>query len=369
MHLLVRSIDFVEKAVTIEGDRPFDASGIERLARFLRCCSDLGFSKVEFRHGGRLSPSLSDILEQVEKTRRLPKMTLVRKDEGTSPIAAPGRIGCTGRRREGGESVEYRFVFANLSTVLDDLTSAVLLAGFALPLDDGTLARLRLCLYELAANTVEHGEFGGEPPEIRVSLVAERTRIAVEYKDNAAAFSTVHAGSIDIGEQIKGRSKRGLGLILLGRMASALRYERNTVWNHTSFAITRTKQFVSDLHRRLEMNELAITVTRTESRDTVVLKPAGSINSSTVAQLDASINDLIRQGQTTIVLDLSATDFVSSSGVGLLVGTLAALREKNGDLVLMNLPKLVNDIFDVLNIKIHFRIIKELSELKAGARA
>jgi len=35
----------------------------------------------------------------------------------------------------------------------------------------------------------------------------------------------------------------------------------------------------------------------------------------------------------------------------------------------MNLPKLVNDIFDVLNIKMHFRIIKDLSELKAGTRS
>jgi len=369
MHLLVRSIDFVDKTVTIEGDRPFDVSGFERLARFLGCCSDLGFSKVELRHGVGLSPAFSDMLEKIEKTKRLPKITLVREGEDTPPTAAPDRPGCTGGRRGDEESVEYRFVFANLSTVLDDLTSAVLLAGLALPLDDRTLARLRLCLYELAANTVEHGEFGGEPPEIRVRIVAEKSRIAVEYEDNAGAFPTAHSESIDIGERIKGRSKRGLGLILLDRMATSLRYERKTVWNHTRFTITRTNQVVCDLHRRLDMNELAITVTRTESRDTVVLKPAGSINSSTVAQLDASINDLVHQGHTTIVLDLSVTDFISSSGVGLLVGTVAAIREQNGDLVLMNLPKLVNDIFDVLNIKMHFRIIKDLSELKAGTRS
>jgi anti-anti-sigma factor len=116
------------------------------------------------------------------------------------------------------------------------------------------------------------------------------------------------------------------------------------------------------------MNELEITVTRSESRDSVVVRPAGSINSTTVAQLDATINDLVNQRSTMIVLDLSGTNFISSSGVGLLVGTVDFLRKKNGDLVLMNLPKLVNDIFDVLNIKQHFRIIKDLTELKAGAR-
>ena len=116
------------------------------------------------------------------------------------------------------------------------------------------------------------------------------------------------------------------------------------------------------------MNELAITVERAESRDAAVLRPAGSINSSTVAKLDASINDLVHEGRSTIVLDLSATDFISSSGVGLLVGTVQTLREKNGDLVLMNLTKLVNDIFDVLNIKAHFRIIQDVKEIRTGVR-
>lgn len=117
------------------------------------------------------------------------------------------------------------------------------------------------------------------------------------------------------------------------------------------------------------MNELAITVNRAVSPHIAVVTPAGSINSSTVAKLDTSINDLVHEGRSTIVLDLSATDFISSSGVGLLVGTVQTLREKNGDLVLMNLTKLVNDIFDVLNIKVYFRIITDVNELKAGARS
>ena len=116
------------------------------------------------------------------------------------------------------------------------------------------------------------------------------------------------------------------------------------------------------------MNEINITVTPTDCRDTVVVKPAGSVNSSTVPQLDACLNRLIQNGQTTIVVDLSETEFISSSGVGLLLGTVSALRDKGGDLLLMKLPKLVNDIFEVLNIKMHFRILKNLDELKVGSK-
>ena len=116
------------------------------------------------------------------------------------------------------------------------------------------------------------------------------------------------------------------------------------------------------------MNEIKITVSPTDCREIVVVKPAGSINSSTVPQLDASLTRLIQNGQTTIIVDLSETEFISSSGVGLLLGTVSALRDKGGDMLLMKLPKLVNDIFEVLNIKMHFRILENLDELKVTAR-
>jgi anti-anti-sigma regulatory factor len=48
---------------------------------------------------------------------------------------------------------------------------------------------------------------------------------------------------------------------------------------------------------------------------------------------------------------------------------VSSLREKGGDLVLMNIPNLVNDIFDILNIKMHFRLIDDLSELKVVAKS
>jgi anti-sigma B factor antagonist len=325
MRLLVRSIDFAARTVRVEADRSSGAPGGERLSEFLACCSELGFSPVVIR-----------------------------------PAA--------GRRRSGAKN-EYQLAFTNLTTVLDDLTAAILICGIAMTLDQRTLSHLRLCLYELAANTVEHASFRGATREIRVEIAAERNKIEVDYRDNAAEFSTIHEGRIDIGDRIRGKSKRGLGLFLLGRMTMGLKYERESGWNRTRFAIRRTNGIVYDLYRRLDMNELDITVDRTGSPDTAVLRPVGSINSSTVAKLDASINDLVREGRSTIVLDLSATDFISSSGVGLLVGTVQTLRERNGDLVLMNLTKLVNDIFDVLNIKTHFRIIKDVKELRTSVRS
>jgi anti-sigma B factor antagonist len=368
MRLFVRSIDFVEKAVSVEVDRPIGPSGLERLQGLLGCCADLGFSSVELRHPARASSALHGMIEEIGRTRSLPAVILAGEEAGTPAPPDPLRAGRAAGRRESGERVEYRLVLSDLSTVIEDVSAAVLIAGIALWLDERTLARLRLCLYELTANTVEHADFHGRSPEIRIGVVAANGRVSVDYADNAEEFPTAASRAVDIEERMRTKSKRGLGLFLLGRMASGLGYERRAGWNHTTFAITRTSHFAYELHRRLDMNELNISVDRTESRDIGVLKPLGSINSSTVAKLDDSINELVHEGRTTIVLDMSETNFISSSGVGLLVGTVQTLREKNGDLVLMNLPKLVNDIFDVLNIKMHFRIIDGLDQLKAGSK-
>jgi anti-anti-sigma factor len=271
-------------------------------------------------------------------------------------------------RADSGGAVEYEFVCTDLTTVLDDLTAAVLVIGHALPLDETSLSRLRLCLYELGANAVEHGSFDGANPEIRVSLVIGDDCIVAKFSDNASAFSTLKGRRVDVADKIRRRSGRGLGLFLLNNITDGLSYERDGSWNRTRLIIRRDKDASCNLNRRTEMNELTITVTPTDCRDIVVVKPTGSVNSSTVPQLDASFNRLMQNGQTTIVVDLSETEFISSSGVGLLLATVSLLRDKGGDMLLMKLPKLVDDIFEVLNIKMHFRILGDLSELKAGAR-
>ncbi len=370
MYLLVRSIDFEVKAVSIDVARSIDNARFAHLAQFLHYCADRGFKKIDIRYPSQLPTALFLMLQDLLRTEDLPEITLSAKSNGASPeVDDARRITCAGKFLEPGKSMEYRIACRGLRNTLDDLTLALLIVGFSVPLDETSLAYLRLCFYELGANTVEHGRFNGIDPEIRVNLIVRQDRVELEYRDNAGAFSTSRPAPVDIAEKIKRRSKRGLGLTLLNKLSDDLTYEREGGWNRTTITIGRKEQLPFDLNRRMKMNDLSITVGRTGSPEVVVLKLSGSINSQTVPQLDATFSEHTSAGRNTIVLDLSATDFISSSGVGLLIGTASLLRDKNGDLVLMNLPKLVNDIFDVLNIKMHFRIIKDLSELKVGAKA
>lgn len=370
MDFVVQWIDFREETIAIDVDRSTaDVPGTQRLVDFLAYCGDMGLSKVVIHHPADADPSAFARLGGLRKGHGAPLVSVEPCAPGgeTRPAGSCGFVR-TGRHRGPGESVEYEFVCGDMSRVLDDLAAAVLLAGHAAPLDEDSLSRLRLCLYELGANTVEHGNFDGATPEIRVSIVMGEDCIIAKFSDNAAGFSTLRRHNIDVAEKISRRSKRGLGLFLLNQMTDGLSYERDSSWNRTRLIIRRDKEAKCQWNRRTDMTELKITVTPTDCRETVVVRPAGSINSTTVPQLDACINRLIQSGQTTIVVDLSETEFISSSGVGLLLGTVSGLRDRGGDMLLMKLPRLVSDIFDVLNIKMHFRILSDLSELEAEAK-
>jgi anti-sigma B factor antagonist len=263
---------------------------------------------------------------------------------------------------------EYCVRLCDMEQATEHIGQIIPLLGTSLGLDDDTLSLLRLCLYELAVNTVEHAHFADGPGEIQAKIITRPNKIDLTYCDNSAEFSTSDHDHVDITKKMKNGDKRGLGLFMLHQISSNLRYRRRNEWNETTFQLKRSAETSDDFARRKRMTTLSMEVTGVDSSDAVVIKTKGSINSNTAPALDAEFDDLIAKQSYTIIVDLEATDFISSSGIGVLLGTVTTLRDKGGDLILMNLPKIVSDIFDILNIKSYFRVIDSVEELQAESR-
>jgi anti-anti-sigma factor len=111
------------------------------------------------------------------------------------------------------------------------------------------------------------------------------------------------------------------------------------------------------------MRELTIEMLPNDKSGLAVMKTRGSINSNTSQKLDEELNNLIRQKLYTIVIDFADTDFISSSGIRVLLSNAVNLRKKDGDLIFMNVTRIVDRIFDTLNLKSHFRFINSTDEL------
>jgi len=113
-----------------------------------------------------------------------------------------------------------------------------------------------------------------------------------------------------------------------------------------------------------QMEKLSINIEKCDIEDAVIVKPAGSIDSTTAQVVERRLINLVDRGIKYLIIDFSKTTFISSSGVGILLGLVSSLREDNGDLVLMNVSNRIKEIFDILNISDYFVTIENIDQLR-----
>lgn len=99
------------------------------------------------------------------------------------------------------------------------------------------------------------------------------------------------------------------------------------------------------------------------SADGVLLIVAeGEIDANTFEYLEATLTDGVEGGRARIVLDLSGVAFVSSSGIGILIGAMSEAKAKDGDLILVAPNDAVQDVFDGMGFSSMFTIAKTRAE-------
>lgn len=69
-----------------------------------------------------------------------------------------------------------------------------------------------------------------------------------------------------------------------------------------------------------------------EAGTAVVVQPTGRLNMVAAPGLRDQLRDLVDGGSRRVVVDLSATEFIDSSGLGALISGLKAARQAGGDL-------------------------------------
>jgi len=74
----------------------------------------------------------------------------------------------------------------------------------------------------------------------------------------------------------------------------------------------------------------------------------GYLDSSTFPDLQEHLNNLLQQGTRYYLLDLEELTYISSAGLGVLMGILREVREKKGDLKIINMSEKIERVFSLL---------------------
>jgi anti-sigma B factor antagonist len=68
------------------------------------------------------------------------------------------------------------------------------------------------------------------------------------------------------------------------------------------------------------------------------------------ALLRKTIRELLEDGQSKILLNLGDVNYIDSSGIGELVSAFTAVRNRSGELKLLNLTKKVHDLLQITKL-------------------
>jgi len=96
--------------------------------------------------------------------------------------------------------------------------------------------------------------------------------------------------------------------------------------------------------------------------DTLVICPGKTLDNNNAHEMVDIITTAQSRGFRFIILDLSALEFLSSAGVGSILGTVETSREAGGDIILCNVRESIIHVLTVLDLADYLTIKSDEAE-------
>jgi anti-sigma B factor antagonist len=98
--------------------------------------------------------------------------------------------------------------------------------------------------------------------------------------------------------------------------------------------------------------------------DTLTLRISGDlIGEDSGTQLVGVVNDAMSQKALTCIIDISELRYINSSGIGVLITILTKLRNKGGEVYLMNPSEGVKKLLVITKLNAIFQVVKSEHEV------
>ena len=228
-------------------------------------------------------------------------------------------------------------------SALRDVSRMVETFGAAHRLDDSRVYMINLALDELVTNSVNYGFDGVAEPRIEITLWISGRLLVLTITDNGRRFDPTEKARPDLSLPLEDRLPGGLGLHLVRTFADRVTYqftagENRLTLEHNHAPVERPED--ADTPLDVEIAE--------ERRDGVlVLSPVGRLDSGNVNAFEASVMRRIGDGERRLIVDFGRLDFISSSGLRVLLLAAKALKAGSGTLVACSMRPHIEEVFRV----------------------
>lgn len=103
-------------------------------------------------------------------------------------------------------------------------------------------------------------------------------------------------------------------------------------------------------------------IERKEENGVSILSIAGRMDAYTTPQAEQAVQEILADGNTRLLMDLSALDYLSSAGLRVILGAVKQLKQSGGNLVVCGMNPFVKEIFDVSGFSSIIPIVDTVGE-------
>ena len=95
----------------------------------------------------------------------------------------------------------------------------------------------------------------------------------------------------------------------------------------------------------------------------MVVSPIGAIDASTYTILEDKVENALKESPDVIIFDMEFADYISSTGIRVLLKTKKALKKTDGKMVFMNLQPQIKKVFEILQAIPTLKVFASIAEL------
>lgn len=103
-----------------------------------------------------------------------------------------------------------------------------------------------------------------------------------------------------------------------------------------------------------------------QSNSVVLIKLIGYLDAETSPKFDGVITDLMKQNKYKMIVNFGKLDYISSAGLGVLMGKIGEIRNKGGDIIISSLTPKIFRVFRLLGFSKLFKIVDTNDEALAA---
>lgn len=235
-------------------------------------------------------------------------------------------------------------------------TAFVKQAAQQVGLSGKALHSCQLAVDEACTNIVEHSYQGQPDQVIDILCIQEAAGFIITVMDDGPPFDPLKQSPPDPEMPLDHRKVGGWGVYLIKQLMDAVTYEYLNGRNH--LRMTKRLPDAATPYTTSESDPQMTVRDVTETLKVVTL--AGRIDPVVSDQLEQLFLGHLKKGHYHLILDMRQVEYISSSGLKMLVSVWKRARDAKGDLVLAEMPPGVLEILKLIGFDLVFTIFESL---------